>query len=107
MKPKRIHNTGRNKPERLAGLSGVPYGEAAIVRPGTQVVLLVGIEIDAPYSTTRVLTEKYRYGGNRDASGTDDPDPGPADLELDNMSYTVTPEYFIYTPRKYDSGHRT
>ncbi len=55
----RIHNTGRNKPERLGGLPGVPYGEAPVIRPGTQVVLLVGIEIDAPYSTARVLTEKY------------------------------------------------
>jgi hypothetical protein len=66
----RIHNTGRNKPERLAGLPGVPHGEAPIIRPGAQVVLLVGIEIDAPYSTARVLTGKY--GGIRDVSSSED-----------------------------------
>ena len=42
--------------ERLGRLPAVPDGQAAVIRPRTQVVLLVGVEVDAPHSTTRVLT---------------------------------------------------
>jgi hypothetical protein len=82
----RIHNTGRNKPERLGGLPGVPYCEAPIVRPGTEVVLLVGIEIDAPYSTTRVLTGKYGVVTEMFLAAKI-PDSGPADSDLDSVQY--------------------
>jgi hypothetical protein len=45
-------------PEREVGLTRVPDSEAAVVSSRTQVVLLVGVEVNAPHGTTRVLTEE-------------------------------------------------
>jgi hypothetical protein len=45
-------------PEREVGLTRVPDSEAAVVSSRTQVVLLVGVEVNAPHGITRVLTEE-------------------------------------------------